>query len=279
MKTISLRLLLSSLLLSVLLFGCSDSHSANPEQETASGSDQLKEAAVTPISDQFYHYSIWYAFVNKVYDGLLSASELKQQGDLGLGSYNALDGELVMLNGELFRVTQDGKVSQPADDAGIVYANATFFDVDDRFSIPETVDYDALRERINAKLPTKNMFYAFRIHGTFAQMTCGGLHKQEVPYTEGLDVLIPARPVFERENFTGTMVGFYCPEFIGDINVAGYHLHFISDDKTFGGHVMSFVGSGLEVAMDEMSEYKFVLPDTKAYREVGFDANFQYEKQ
>jgi len=262
-KSLPTKTLATALLLTSLLCTCDPA----PKSQTAAKPNNDLEASTieVSISDQFYHYSIWYAFVNKVYDGLLTAGELKLQG--------------VMLNGKLFQVTQDGKVSQPDNEAGIVYANATFFDVDKSFSIQETVDYEALRARINAQLATKNMFYSFRIHGTFATMKCGGLHKQELPYTEGLDVLIPNRPVFERENFKGTMVGFYCPEFIGDINVAGYHLHFISDDETFGGHVMAFSGNDLTVEMDEMSEYKFVLPDTKAYREVGFDANFQYKKQ
>jgi acetolactate decarboxylase len=107
----------------------------------------------------------------------------------------------------------------------------------------------------------------------------GGIHKQEPTFKEGLDVLIPERPVFERENFSGTMVGFFCPEFIGNINVAAYHLHFISDDKTFGGHVMDFKADGLEVEIDEMKSYQFELPDTEAYRNVGFDAQFQYKKK
>ncbi len=39
---------------------------------------------------------------------------------------------------------------------------------------------------------------------------------------------------------TGTIVGLDAEIFMGS-SVAGYHLHFISDDQTFGGHVMDFV--------------------------------------
>lgn len=127
-------------------------------------------------------------------------------------------------------------------------------------------------------MPSKNMFYGFKIRGKFKNIKCGGLHKQELPFKEGLDVLIPNRPIFKAQDIEGTMVGFYCPEFIGQINVAGYHLHFISDDKKFGGHVMEFEATSLDVAMDEMYEYQFVLPNTDAYRNVGFDAQFQYKK-
>ena len=251
---------------------------------TSCNQQEKKELKLTaddaaPNRDLFYHYSIWYAFVNKVFEGDLTVKELKTKGDIGLGSYTKLDGELVMLDGVSYQVTEDGKVSVPSDDSKIVYVNATFFEKDYGFKISELVNYEALRTKINKKLPSKNMFYGFKIHGTFKSMTCGGLHKQEPPFKEGLDVLIPNRPVFERENFKGTMVGFFCPEFIGNINVAAYHLHFISDDKTFGGHVMEFESENLVVEMDEMNEYQFVLPDTEAYRNVGFEAEFQYKKK
>ena len=49
------------------------------------------------------------------------------------------------------------------------------------------------------------------------------------------------QPEYTRENVTGTIVGFWTPEIFHGVSVAGYHLHFISDDHTFGGHVMDFV--------------------------------------
>lgn len=93
-------------------------------------------------------------------------------------------------------------------------------------------------------------------------------------------MLIPNRPVFEGENITGTMIGFFCPEFIGDINAAGYHFHFISDDLKMGGHVMEFESQNqLEVKYDEMNNYHFYLPDNEDFRNVRLDKKFQYDKK
>lgn len=229
--------------------------------------------------DGFYHYSIWYAFVNRVFEGDITAETLKTKGDIGLGSYNALDGELIMLDGVLYQATQDGNVQTPPDDIKIAYANTTFFDMEDSFELLNIPNYKTLRDSINAHIPTKNIFYAFKIHGDFKKMKCGGLHKQEPPYETGLDVLIPNRPVFERENFSGTMVGFFCPEYIGNINVAAYHLHFVSDDKQFAGHVMEFEATDLTVEVDYIYEYTFALPQTEAYLKGNFEKEFQYKKK
>lgn len=258
-----------------LLISCDNHNKKNYEIETTSEAiDSIK----IQNRDGFYHYSIWWAFVNKVFEGDINAAHLKTKGDIGLGSYNQLDGELIMLDGILYQAKEDGTVLEPKDDIKIAYANAAFFDTEYEFDLKYVENYETLREAIDAELPSKNYFYAFKIHGQFKQMTCGGLHKQEKPFVKGLDTLIPNRPIFQRQDFTGTMVGFYCPDFIGNINVSGYHLHFISDDKKFAGHVMEFQADSLKVEFDQINKYQFVLPKTENFENVGFDKEFQYKK-
>ncbi len=265
---------------SVLLVVATLSLFTSCQQEKNIANNEVAEKIEAPSTNQdsFYQYSIWWAFVNKIFEGDLSAKELKAKGDIGLGSYNLLDGELIMLDGVLYQATEDGKVHKPEDDKRIVYANAAFFNQDYSYDLPEVESYDDLRAFINEKLPSKNFFYAFKIHGEFTKMKCGGLHKQEPPFKKGLDVLIPERPIFERENFKGTMVGFYCPTFIGNINVAGYHLHFVSDDEEFAGHVMEFKAKNLTLEIDQLHKYQFDLPNTEDFEKVGFDNEFQYKK-
>lgn len=262
----------------LLFLSCGEkTKSENLEPEEKIRGDSTIEN--TKKSDVFYHYSIWWAFVNKVFEGDITAGELKTKGDIALGSYNLLDGELIMLDGKLYQAKENGEVMEPNDSLKVVYANAAFFDKDGSFNIDKVDNYEILRDKINKQLPSKNFFYAFKIKGNFKYMKCGGLHKQTPLFEEGLDVLIPNRPIFERENFSGTMVGFYCPEFIGNINVAGFHFHFVSDDETFAGHVMEFEAENLTVEFDKMNQYQFVLPETEGYENVGFDKEFQYEKK
>lgn len=227
-------------------------------------------------TDIFYHYSVWFAFINLIYDGTLTVKEIKTKGDIALGSYNGLNGELVMADGKLFQVTEDGKIHTPDDDGLICYANATFFDNEQGFEMEGSVKYESLRTKLNEVLPSGNQFYAFRITGDFKYMKCGSIQKQERPYKTGLDKLLPVRPVFEAENISGTMVGFFCPDFIGDLNVMGYHIHFISDDASFGGHVMDFEASKLNVGIDYITEYQFELPRTQEFMEGEFINFYQY---
>lgn len=256
------------LLVLAILFSCDKTDNSGNQIHTLSKAD-----------DTFYHYSIWWAFVNRCYDGLITAKELKTKGDIALGSYSALDGEMIMNDGVLYKITEDGGVSEAKDDELIVYANAVFFDPKQSFTVDSTVNHESLRAAINSQLPTRNVFYAFKIHGTFDHIKLGGLAKQERPYSTGLDVLIPNRPVFEGDNVSGTVIGFFCPEFIGNINVAGYHFHFISDDKKLGGHVMELKASKLKVDIDPIYKYWFELPKTDDFLNGKFDKEFQYNNK
>jgi len=240
---------------------------------------QVTATSENKTHNEFYHYSLWAALVNKIYDGTLTVKEAKTHGDIGLGSYNGVDGELIMIDGIIYQVPSSGKVKLPNDTMLIPYLNATFFDKEFSFDINEEVNYDSLRKKIEQHFPSRNFFYAFKIHGEFDILKLGSLQMQKKPYQRGLDSLLPQRPTFNYKNISGTMVGFYCPDFIGDINVAGFHLHFLSDDKKVGGHVMEFTGKNFKIGMDKLTSYRFVLPQTKDYDTVNLERKFQYGKK
>lgn len=229
--------------------------------------------------DEFYHYSIWTALVNKIFDGNLTAKEAKTHGDIGLGTYNHVDGELIMVDGVLYQVPSSGEVKPVNDSMHIPYLNAAFFNKEFSYELNDKVNYDSLRKLIQQHFPSRNFFYAFKIHAEFDSLKLGSLQRQERPYQQGLDSLLPNRPKFDHTNIAGTMVGFYCPDFIGDINVAGFHLHFLSDDRKVGGHVMEFTGTNFKVDMDKLTSYHLVLPETEEFNTVNLSKKFQYGKK
>jgi acetolactate decarboxylase len=77
----------------------------------------------SPKPDDFYHYSIWTALVNKIYDGTLTVAEGKTKGDIGLGTYNGADGELIMVDGIMYHVPSTGEVRIATDRMHIPYLN------------------------------------------------------------------------------------------------------------------------------------------------------------
>jgi acetolactate decarboxylase len=220
--------------------------------------------------DIIFHYSVLKALDNGVLEGDMTIGQLKKHGDLGLGTYNHMDGEMVVLDGSFYRISQEGKLLNPGDDTLIPYSIVTFYNEDAKFTLEGDITYPSLKAQAAEKLPSLNYFYAFRITGEFEYIKCGGANAQNKPYNRSLNEMLADRPVYVGRNITGTLVGFWCPAYIGDINTAGFHLHFISDDHTLGGHLMEFRAGSLNLGYDIKFDYKIILPDTEIFRDAKF---------
>ena len=230
-------------------------------------------------SDQIYQYSVFAALANKIYDGNLTVAEVKEKGDLGLGTYNGLNGEMIVLDGKVFQLLADGTVLQPEDSELVPFAVVTFFEEDQKLELSQNSNYKELKDFIEHQLPSKNLGYAFKIKSNFEYIKCGGAVKQEKPYTKTLSEAIVDRPVFEKENVPGTIVGLWFPEYVGKVNIAGFHLHFISDDKKFAGHVLDFQASGLKIEIDYCNGFDIELPKTTDFETADFDLSQEYNNK
>ena len=66
----------------------------------------------------------------------------------------------------------------------------------------------------------------------------------------------------------GTLVGFWCPEYAKTLNLAGYHLHFISDDRKSGGHLLGCTLREGWAAAEAKHELRLNLPRNEAFLDV-----------
>lgn len=220
--------------------------------------------------DTVFHYSVLKALDNGVLEGTMKVGDLKKHGNLGLGTYNKMDGEMVVVDHVVYRIPQDGKIIIPSDETLIPYSIVTFYKQEKVIRLEGNIDYPALSAFADSIIPSRNLFYAFRITGEFRYIKCGGASAQERPYDKSLTQMLAGRPVYEGKNIKGVLVGFWCPEYIGDINTHRFHLHFLSDDKTMGGHLMEFTAGSLEIGYDVKHSYRILLPDTRDFRDASF---------
>jgi len=226
--------------------------------------------------EYLYQYSVLAGLNNSIFSGDLTIKELKTKGDLGVGSYSGFDGELVMVDGKVYQVFETGEIRKAPLELTTPYVTATFFDKDATFQENQPVNYEKLKEVIESKLPSKNYFYALKITGNFNSVLCVGAPKQEKPYTKTLADIIPVRPQFKAENINGTIVGFWCPSYVGEVTLAGFHLHFVSDNLKIGGHLIDFESSDLLIEYDEIMKMTFDLQDNELFRESELKPNQGY---
>jgi len=235
-------------------------------------SEQTVHEESVKTDDLIYHYSVLKALDNGVLEGSMKVTDLMKLGDHGLGTFNGLNGEMVVINHTVYRVTPGGEVVEAGDDILIPYTIVSFFESEKSITLDgdENLDYDNLVSMTDTLLPSQNQFYAFRIKGNFTYIKCGGVDLQERPYDKTILEMLADRPVYEKKDISGTLVGFWCPPYIGDINTQGFHLHFLADDRSIGGHLMAFEASFLEIQYDIKAGYKIILPDTEEFKSANF---------
>jgi acetolactate decarboxylase len=75
-----------------------------------------------------------------------------------------------------------------------------------------------------------------------------------------LTEVVADQHVFELADVEGTMLGFRFPSYVEGIEVGGYHLHFISADRSRGGHVLESRSGELRVRIDPSDDLHVELP-------------------
>ncbi len=196
--------------------------------------------------------------------GSMSLKELKSHGDFGLGTLDRLDGELVGLDGEFYQVKSDGNVYPVNDTATTPFAEVAFFKAEDNISLNGTYNLTQIESYLDSKRPTRNIFYAIRIDGIFEYVKTRVPEAQREPYPR-LTEALGTQKIFQFNNTTGTVIGFWWPSYAEGINVPGYHLHFITGNRSAGGHLLDIRLHRATVAIDELTELDMALPNDKAF--------------
>jgi len=207
-----------------------------------------------------YQVSTYSGLLNGSLGGVISAEKLKQHGDFGLGTTEGMDGEMIVLNGSFYLGRSDGKVYPVNDSALIPFAEVTYFDADKTVHINGTYNFTQFATVMDTGLPSKELFYAIRIDGLFPYVKFRAIPKQAEPYPTVAEAL-KNESVFEMHNVKGTLVGIYSPQYSSGIGYPGYHFHFITDDRSIGGHVYDFTINGAEVQLDTLPRLHMVLQD------------------
>ena len=203
------------------------------------------------------------ALVQGVYERAVSSKLLLNYGDFGLGTFENLDGEMVVLDGAVYQVRSDGEVSKIVDEVGTPFAVVTHFVADRDLTIENASSFEELSQICDRYRDSDNLFYAFRIDGRFAHV-----HTRAMKATlDGLPLAKAAaiQPEFDFKDVDGSLVGIWAPQFSSALNIAGYHFHFLSEDRTKGGHLLECSGEKLRVRVERLNDFHLSLPESEEF--------------
>ncbi|HEV7770146.1 MAG TPA: acetolactate decarboxylase [Solirubrobacterales bacterium] len=198
------------------------------------------------------------ALIDGAFEGDLTFDELARHGDLGLGTLNHLDGEMIALDGNFYRADVDGGIHPVPPEAKTPFAVVSHFEptIEQHIDVPlaqiELVDY------LDSLVPS-DISCAVRLDGHFDLVRARSVPAQQPPYRP-LTEVVAEQHVFDLLDVSGTVLGFRFPTYVEGIEIGGFHLHFISEDRSRGGHVLDCRSADVWARVDVSADLHVELP-------------------
>jgi acetolactate decarboxylase len=234
----------------------------------------MGRAADSVKYDQLYQISTLPALMEGGYDGETTFGDLKRHGDVGIGTFNRLDGEMIEVDGLFYQIKADGKAYPVDDKQKTPFAAVTFFENDRSFAISKPMKLAELTAAIDQTLPGENIFYVVRIKGAFSYVKTRSVPAQVKPYPP-LSEVVKDQSVFELRDLQGVIIGVRCPAYVSGVNLPGFHLHFIDNKRTVGGHLLDGVITAGTVEIDYIYDFYLKLPQSGEFEKLDLDKDNQ----
>ncbi|MBM7616662.1 acetolactate decarboxylase [Weissella uvarum] len=222
---------------------------------------------------KIYQHSTLAALMAKQMQGTTTIGDLLTHGDTGIGTLAGVDGEVIILDGDVYQADEFGKVNHITDmQTTLPFATVHFAsDVAQNIDVAAT-DFAGLADLQDVYHFTNN-FAALRLHGQFEHVLVRAAPKSEVPYPSLLEVS-KKQPTFTADQVSGTIVGYFSPSLYQGTVAAGWHLHFLSDDHTFGGHLLEVQTQQVTGTLESFSDFQLHLPiEDQSFRDHNADVD------
>ena len=210
------------------------------------------------------------ALLNGVMNDNFTVGQITKHGDFGLGTFNGVDGEMIVLDGIVYRVDYKGIVTLPYKSSHTPFFTVAYFHPDTVIYIKDSLSLKSLQEYIDKSLKSANLIYAVKISGMFKYIESRSEEKQLRPYSNLADVL-KDQSVFKFKNINGTMVGFKIPSYLQGVNIPGYHFHFLSEDKKSGGHTLDCISGDLKIEIQTLFNLEIKFPANDEFYKAGLE--------
>ncbi|MBD2816578.1 acetolactate decarboxylase [Xenorhabdus sp. Flor] len=207
-----------------------------------------------------YQYSTIHALMSGVFDGMFTISEISQGGSFGIGYLHALAGEMIALDDTFFEIQGAGNVRRFCDHEQLPFAQLTYFNPNDQFPV-SNINKKSLYSELSTQVNIDNIFAAIKIEGNFKKIWFRRINCQEKPFIKA----VTEQSEETLHDISGVMVGFWTPDIFHGVSVAEFHIHFIDETRTNGGHVIDFeLNNGL-LSYELKQDIKIRLPDNSKY--------------
>ena len=199
---------------------------------------------------------------------VIAVEELLRHGDTGLGTFEDVDGEMIVLDGRCYRADETGRVTQASPDTGVPFASVARVEDARAFQLGPVEDVKALKTELDLKIEEGfglNSMHVARIDGFFERVCARSESPFRSHHVSLKDVLAKTQKDYEFTQVEGSLICVYYPDYMDGINAAGWHFHFVSDDRRRGGHVFELRLKQGAVKLKKIDRIEICLPNEPAF--------------
>ncbi len=234
---------------------------------------QVPAAASEPVAvdrETLYQTALLQSLMLGEYDGSVPIADLKRLGDMGIGTFDRLNGELIMLDGHVYQALSDGTIAEPPDTLTVPFSCVTFFETDYTQELKDVAGINGLKAELDKVVREHgaNHFYMVRIDGLFRMVHVRSEYAQEKPYRPLDKVMEHDQTFFVHKDIEGTVVALYCPEYMKGLNAPGWHFHFIDRNRRFGGHLLDVRVDRAVAGFDQTNGFSMSLPVSDSFQKL-----------
>ena len=233
-------------------------------------------AAPAQDKETIYQVALLQSLTMGYFDGSVTVKDLKTHGDTGIGTFEGLNGEMIVLDGVVYQANQDCKINIMRDKDTVPFSNVTFFDKDFSVKLTNVADKESLEKIFSEQVDKhgRNSFYMIKLSGTFKEILVRSEAGAKEPYPTLVEALKTQKEL-TLENVDGTIVGLYCPDFMSSLNSTGWHFHFITADKKLGGHVLGLNLANGEAQFDKTDAFNMNVPKKNNFHALNFNQDLK----
>jgi acetolactate decarboxylase len=229
-------------------------------------------AAPSARAEEAYQVATISSLLAGGYDGDTTVGEMLRHGDFGLGTFNGVNGEMIVLDSRVYRGTTDGRAHLVAWSERTPFAVVVAFHPRGSMPVVEGQSLEQLHAALDALPYSASRVLAVRIDGHFQSIQVRSEPKQTPPYRPLAEVIQEQQVVNTLTEVNGTLIGFRFPTATSSVNVAGWHFHFLTTDKARGGHVFTLTTGAGRAFVQEFSDLRIRFPAQAPASSAGAEA-------
>ena len=219
---------------------------------------------------EVYQVSLMSALMAGVYDGPTTIGSLLEHGSFGVGTFEALDGEMIVLDGHCYRMRSDGSATLVGQSERTPFASVSDFVADESLAIPDGATQEQVLALVDDALGSLNYPAGVRLTGTFASVATRTVQRQSRPYPPMAEATA-GEEVRHWTSFAGVISGFFTPGYLQSVSVPGYHLHALDDARMHGGHVLDFRVEHATAQICRLAGLRVALPSEPGFARAELD--------